>query len=93
MVERRDAVTFSDTNVSLVGGGERAFSRDTIRLRLFGLWNLSDASGFTRAIAAWNLRENTWLEGSIGWFMGEGDDALSRFSTRDFLYVRVKTYF
>ena len=54
LVDHRDARTFQDTDVSLVGGSERAFSRDTIRLRLFGLWNLSDASGFARTIVAWN---------------------------------------
>jgi hypothetical protein len=93
IVENRDARTFGDTDVSLVGGGERAFSRDTIRVRVFGVWNISDASGFARTIVAWNLRENVWLESSVGWFLGEGDDAISRFSTRDFVYVRLKGYF
>ena len=93
LVEHRDAVTFDDVDVTLVGGGERAFSRDTIRLRIFGTWNFSDASGFARTIAGWNVRDNLWLEGSVGWFIGEGDDTLSRFSSRDFVYLRLKTYF
>jgi hypothetical protein len=29
----------------------------------------------------------------VGWFLGEGTDTLSRFSTRDFAYVKLKTYF
>ncbi len=93
LVEHRDAVTFDDVDVTLVGGGERVFSRDTIRVRVFGTWNFSDASGFARTIAGWNVRDNLWLEGSVGWFIGEGDDTLSRFSSRDFVYLRLKTYF
>jgi hypothetical protein len=34
-----------------------------------------------------------WLESSVGWFLGQGDDALSRFSTRDFVYLRLKAFF
>lgn len=83
----------TDTNVSLVVGGERPFARDTRRVRVFGAWNLADSSGFARTIAAWSLRDNLALEGTVGWFFGEGDDTISRFADRDFLAVSLKAYF
>jgi hypothetical protein len=33
------------------------------------------------------------LEGSIGWFFGQGDDAISRFAERDFVTLSLKTCF
>jgi hypothetical protein len=83
----------SDTNVSLVVGGERGFARDTRKIRVFGAWNVADASGFARTIGTWSLRDNLSLEGSVGWFFGDGDDAISRFADRDFVAVSLKTYF
>jgi hypothetical protein len=90
---RGDAFTFTETDVSLVMGAQRSFARDTRRVLLFGLWNMADASGFLRSIGSWSLRDNLWLEGSVGWFLGEGTDTLSRFATRDFAYVKLKAYF
>jgi hypothetical protein len=84
---------FTETDVSLVMGAQRSFARDTRRVLLFGLWNVADQSGFLRSIGSWSLRDNLWLEGSVGWFLGEGTDTLSRFATRDFAYVKVKAYF
>jgi hypothetical protein len=83
----------TDTNVSLVVGADRGFARDTRRIRVFGAWNVADASGFGRTIATWKLRDNLSLEGSVGWFFGDGDDAISRFADRDFVTVSLKTYF
>jgi hypothetical protein len=101
LVEHRDAdadpalglAGDSDTNVSLVVGSERGFARDTRKVRVFGAWNVADASGFARTIGAWSLRDNLSLEGSVGWFFGEGDDTISRFADRDFVAVSLKTYF
>lgn len=93
LVEHRDADAFDDTNVSVVVGGERGFARDTRKVQVFGAWNVSDASGFARTIATWSLRDNLALDGTIGWFFGEGDDAISRFSERDFVAVSLKAYF
>jgi hypothetical protein len=84
---------FTQTDVSLVMGAQRSFARDTRRVLLFGLWNMADSSGFLRSIGSWSLRDNLWLEGSVGWFLGEGTDTLSRFATRDFAYVKLKAYF
>lgn len=83
----------TDTNVSMVVGGERGFARDTRKVRVFGAWNLADASGFTRTIGSWSLRDNLSLDGTIGWFFGEGDDTISRFADRDFVAVSLKAYF
>jgi hypothetical protein len=88
-----DAGAFTETDVSFVMGAQRSFARDTRRVLLFGLWNVADASGFLRSIGSWSLRDNLWLEGSVGWFLGEGTDTLSRFATRDFAYVKLKAYF
>ena len=93
LVQRRVTDAWSDTDVSLVTGAQRTFARDTRRLSLFGVWNMADATGFLRSIGAWSLRDNLWLEGSVGWFFGEGTDTLSRFGARDFAYVRLKAYF
>jgi hypothetical protein len=83
----------TDTNVSLVVGGERGFARDTRKVKVFGAWNVADASGFARSISTWSLRDNLSIEGSVGWFFGEGDDTISRFADRDFLALSLKAYF
>ena len=83
----------ADTNVSLVVGGDRGFAKDTRKIRVFGAWNVADSSGFARTIGTWSLRDNLSLEGSVGWFFGQGDDAISRFSERDFLTLSLKAYF
>ena len=93
LLERRDAEGYDDTNVSLVVGGERPFAGDTRRLRVFGAWNLADRSGFARTLATWSLRDNLSLEGTVGWFFGEGDDTISRFAERDFVALSLRTYF
>jgi hypothetical protein len=90
---RRGIAADTDTNVSLVVGGERPFARDTRRLRVFGAWNLTDRSGFARTIGTWSIRDNLSLDGTVGWFFGEGDDTISRFADRDFLAVSLKAYF
>ena len=95
LMERQvaDSDAFTETDVSLVMGAQRSFARDTRRVLLFGLWNMADRSGFLRSIGSWSLRDNLWLEGSVGWFLGEGTDTLSRFATRDFAYVKLKSVF
>jgi hypothetical protein len=77
----------------VVGGLQHDFARETRQLRLFGAWNASDRSAFLRTSGAWSLRDNVWLEATLGWFAGDGDHFFSRFSDRDFVSVRLKTYF
>ena len=93
LMERHSADAFTETDVSLVMGAQRGFARDTRRVLLFGLWNMADRSGFLRSIGSWSLRDNLWLEGSVGWFLGEGTDTLSRFATRDFALREAENVF
>lgn len=93
LVEHRDSETFSDTAVSVVGGLQRDFARDTRQLRAFGAWNATDRSAFLRTSGSWNLRDNVWLEATLGWFAGDGPHFFSRFADRDFVSLRLKTYF
>ena len=78
---------------SWVLSADRRFSRERYALRAFGVANTSEGSGFARVIATGELRDNLALEGSIGWFVGEGRDLIGRFADSDFLYVRLKHYF
>ena len=64
-----------------------------LSLRAFGVANTSEGSGFARLIATGELRDNLALEGSIGWFVGEGRDLVGRFADSDFIYLRLKHYF
>lgn len=79
--------------VQLVGGAERAFARDTRRLRAFLVVDPSEGTAFARTLGSWNLRDNLWLEASAGWFSGEGTDFLGQFTDRDFVSARIRFYF
>lgn len=81
------------TNVSIVGGFSRAFNRDRIETRVFSLVNPEDRAGFVRGVLAWKPVDDVAVETSLGWFIGEGDDVITRFGDRDFGYVRLKYYF
>jgi len=89
------------TDVTMVGWAERTFAHETRRMQLLAVYDPADATVFGRAIAAFNLRDNVWLEGSAGLFGGtpaEGGttsaiDLLGLLSRRDFLYARVKVHF
>jgi hypothetical protein len=81
------------TDVTLVAAADRAFRRDRYRTRAFVVWNPSGGSIFLRDIVTASLADDAALEGSVGWFVGESDDAIGRFGDRDFLYVRLVVYF
>lgn len=83
----------SDTSVSFILAADRTFARERYRTRTFGVVNATDRSSFVRNVTTATLRDNVALEGSIGWFFGEGDDVIGRFADRDFLYARLKWYF
>jgi hypothetical protein len=93
LVEHRDAGGMTDTSVSLVGGLQRAFARETRQLRVFGAWNAADRSAFLRTSGSWSLRDNLSIEATLGWFAGDGSHFFSRFADRDFVSLRLKTYF
>jgi hypothetical protein len=79
--------------VSLIMSADRTFARERYRARAFGVANTTEGSGFARGIGTAELRENLALEGSVGWFLGRGDDLIGRFSESDFVYVRLKYSF
>jgi hypothetical protein len=79
--------------VSVIASADRTFARERYRLRGFGLYNAAEESGFLRGIGIINLRDNLALEGSLGWFFGDGEDLASRFTDSDFSYLRIKYYF
>lgn len=90
---RRFDLEIENTDVSLVGWAERTFARETRTLRMLAVYNPDAANAFVRAIAAFSVRDNLWLEASAGWLRGTELDILSRLSTRDFVYARLKVYF
>lgn len=81
------------TDVSLIFSADRTFARERYRVRGFGVYGASSQSGFVRGIGVANVRDNLALEASLGWFAGQGEDLVGRFSDSDFAYVRMKYYF
>ena len=81
------------TNVSVVGSVDRTFDRDRYLARVFAVVNPGDGSGFVRGLVVWTARDNLAVEGSAGAFFGSGDDTISRFNGRDFVFGRVKYSF
>jgi hypothetical protein len=81
------------TDLSLVVAADRSFARETRTVRIFLVSDPVDQTTFARAIAAVSLRDNVWLEGSGGLFVGTAEDTLGRLSQRDFLYARLKVFF
>jgi hypothetical protein len=81
------------TDVSLIGAADRSFARERYQVRVFGVYNASESAAFARGIATAALRDDFALEGSAGWFIGDGRDLIGRLGERDFLYLRVKYYF
>jgi hypothetical protein len=80
-------------DVSFIASADRTFARETYRLRGFGVYNVSEGSGFIRGIGVAGLRDNLALEASLGWFLGRGRDLIGRFEDSDFAYARLKYYF
>jgi uncharacterized protein len=81
------------SDLSLIASADRSFGRERYQVRGFGVANTSEGSGFARGIVIAELRANLNLEGSLGWFIGRGDDLIGRFADSDFAYVRLKYYF
>jgi len=80
------------TDVSLVAATDRTFARERYHLRTFGVYNPNESSGFARALATVKIRDNVAIEGSAGWFIGDGRDLVGRFADSDFVYGRLKYY-
>lgn len=84
-----------NNDLSVIGSIERRFSRDRYMVRLFGVGNPVDESGFVRGLVAWSVRDNVALEASAGLLFGStsSTDSLSRFRDRDFVFVRMRWFF
>jgi hypothetical protein len=82
-----------DTDLLVVASTDRSFVRDTRTVRVFGVYEPTDGTGFARIIAAMSLRDNLWLEGSGGLFAGSSLDTIGRLTRRDFVYARLKVFF
>jgi hypothetical protein len=39
------------------------------------------------------IQDNLAVEGSVGWFLGQGRDIVGRFGDSDFIYARLRYYF
>jgi hypothetical protein len=83
----------SRTDLSFIFSSDRTFARERYRLRAFSVFNTSEESAFLRAIGVAKLTDAVALEGSGGWFAGDGSDTVGRFNDSDFLYLRLKYYF
>ena len=92
-IPREDGLQRARTDVSLILSADRSFAAERYQVRTFGVYNATESSAFLRGIATAKLRDNLALEGSAGWFAGDGGAVIGRFSDSDFLYVRVKYYF
>jgi hypothetical protein len=78
------------SNLSLIVAADRTFARERYRVRTFGVYTPDESNAFLRAIGVANLRDNLALEGSVGWFAGEGQNLIGTFANSDFLYARLK---
>ena len=81
------------TDALIVASADRNFARETRTLRVLGVYDPIDDTGFARVIAAISLRDNVWLEGSGGVFAGSSNDTIGRLTRRDFAYARLKVFF
>jgi hypothetical protein len=81
------------SDVSLILSADRSFAAERYQIRTFGVYNATESSAFLRGIATAKLRDNVSLEGSAGWFAGDGGNLTGAFSDCDFGYVRLKYYF
>ncbi len=79
--------------LNVIASVDRRFLRERYLVRLFGVFNPDDRAGFVRGLASWNVRDNVLLEASGGAFLGEGSDTISRFTDRDFVFLRLKYSF
>jgi len=83
----------SRSHVNVIASIDRRFSRERYLARVFGVVNPEDRSGFVRGLFSWSMSDNVLLESSGGLFLGEGSDTISRFSGRDFAFLRLRYHF
>jgi hypothetical protein len=87
------AATGLHSDLTLVGGAHRSFSRETRTVRAFAVYNPHERTAFVRALGTFSLRDNLALELSAGMSSGRVNDRVGHFAGRDFIHVRVKSFF
>jgi len=80
-------------HLNVIASVDRRFSRERYLARVFGVLNPDDRSGFVRGLFSWNVRDNVLVEASGGVFLGHGTDTISRFTDRDFGFLRARYSF
>jgi hypothetical protein len=85
--------SYTRDHLNVIASLDRRFSRERYLVRVFGVANPEDRSGFVRGLASWSVRDNLTLEGSGGAFIGQGTDTIGKFSDRDFVSVRMRYQF
>ncbi len=85
--------SYTRDHLNVIASLDRRFSRERYLVRVFGVANPEDRSGFVRGLASWSVRDNLMLEGSGGAFIGQGTDTIGRFTDRDFVSLRVRYQF
>jgi hypothetical protein len=79
-------------DLSVIVSLDRTFAQERYQARAFSVYNPSQQSSFLRGIFTAKLRDDVALEGSGGWFAGDGRDTIGRFADSDFVYARLKYY-
>ncbi len=92
-LEAGDAPDVDKSGVTLVGVADRSFARQTRTLRAVTLYDPADGTVFARSTIAWNLRDNWWVEGSGGIFLGQSAGVVGQLSSRDFVFLRLKVFY
>ncbi|MBK9241163.1 MAG: hypothetical protein IPL75_13060 [Acidobacteria bacterium] len=73
--------SYTRDHLNVIASLDRRFSRERYLVRVFGVANPEDRSGFVRGLASWSVRDNLTLEGSGGAFIGQGTDTIGNFRT------------
>lgn len=94
IVHRDFATPFAKaaTNLNVIGSIDRQFARDRYLARAFAVVNPHDRAGFLRGLLVWSATDQVAVEVSAATFFGTGDDAISRFSGRDFVGLGLRWY-
>jgi hypothetical protein len=85
--------SMTKNHMNVIASVDRRFSRERYLARVFGVVNPEDRSGFVRGLVSWSASDNLRLEASSGLFIGEGQDTISRFSGRDFVFLKLVRHF
>jgi hypothetical protein len=85
--------SYTRDHLNVIASLDRRFARERYLVRVFGVANPEDRSGFIRGLASWSVRDNLMLEGSGGAFIGQGTDTVGRFAGRDFVSARMRYLF